>query len=102
MSELCERTSKRTSEWPNTYVPILGCSAPLPCTGITDENRNRLRRRYPTFPLIMPMVIYVEFLGITLSLSEAFPFSSAHIEVSSLPHFASLGVTVLLYYFLSH
>ena len=30
-SERCERTSERTSEWPNTYVPNLGCSAPLWC-----------------------------------------------------------------------
>ena len=28
-SEWCERTSEETSEWPSTYVPILGCSAPL-------------------------------------------------------------------------
>ena len=28
-SERCERMSKRTSEWPSTYVPILDCSAPL-------------------------------------------------------------------------
>ena len=28
-SERCERTSERTSEWPSTYVPILGCSAAL-------------------------------------------------------------------------
>ena len=28
-SERCERTSERTSEWPSTYVPILGSSAPL-------------------------------------------------------------------------
>ena len=29
MSEWCERTSEWTSEWPNNYVPLLGCSAPL-------------------------------------------------------------------------
>ena len=28
MSERCEQTSKRTSEWPSTYVPILGVSNP--------------------------------------------------------------------------
>ena len=28
-SERCERTSERTSDSPSTYVPILGCSAPL-------------------------------------------------------------------------
>ena len=29
MSERCERTSEWTSEWPSTYVLILGCSEPL-------------------------------------------------------------------------
>ena len=29
MSEKFEQTSKRMSEWPSTYIPILGCSAPL-------------------------------------------------------------------------
>ena len=28
MSERCERTSERTSEWPNLYVSILICSRP--------------------------------------------------------------------------
>ena len=28
-SERCKRTSEQTSEWPSTYLPILGCSAPL-------------------------------------------------------------------------
>ena len=31
-SERCERTSKQTSEWPSTYVPIIGLSEP-PCNG---------------------------------------------------------------------
>ena len=35
MSRRREQTSKQTSEWPSTYVPILGCSAPL-CE--EDEN----------------------------------------------------------------
>ena len=30
MSEWCERTSLRRSEWLITYVPVLGCSEP-PC-----------------------------------------------------------------------
>ena len=29
MSERCEQMSKWTSEWPSTYVLILGCSEPL-------------------------------------------------------------------------
>ena len=29
MSEQCERTSERTSEWSSTYASILVCSAPL-------------------------------------------------------------------------
>ena len=29
MSERCERTSERKSEWPSAYVLILGCSEPL-------------------------------------------------------------------------
>ena len=29
VGERCERTSKRTSEWPSTYVSILVCSRPL-------------------------------------------------------------------------
>ena len=29
MSERYERTSERTNEWPSTYIPIHGCSAPL-------------------------------------------------------------------------
>ena len=28
MSERCERTRERTSEWPSTYVSILVCSRP--------------------------------------------------------------------------
>ena len=28
MSERCERTVERTSEWPSTYIPILRCSKP--------------------------------------------------------------------------
>ena len=31
-SERMSGASERTSEWPSTYVPILGCSAPL-CSG---------------------------------------------------------------------
>ena len=31
MSERCVQTNIRTSGWPSTYVPILGCSEPL-CT----------------------------------------------------------------------
>ena len=26
MSEQCERKSERTSDWPSTYIPNLGCS----------------------------------------------------------------------------
>ena len=37
MSERCEQTSKRTSEWPSTYIPILGCSKP-PCTAEARED----------------------------------------------------------------
>ena len=29
MSEQCGQTSKRTSEWPSTYIPILGSTDPL-------------------------------------------------------------------------
>ena len=29
VSEVSERTSERTSEWPSTFVPILGCSTQL-------------------------------------------------------------------------
>ena len=29
ISERCERTSEQTSEWPSTYIPILGCLEPL-------------------------------------------------------------------------
>ena len=32
VSERCERTSKRMSEWPSTYVTILVCSRPQ-CDG---------------------------------------------------------------------
>ena len=32
ISEQCEWTSNQTSEWPSTYVGILGCSEPL-CLG---------------------------------------------------------------------
>ena len=33
MSERCKRMSKRTSEWPSTYVLILGCSGSK-CTDV--------------------------------------------------------------------
>ena len=33
MSERCERTSERTSEWPRTHVPIHDCSKPQ-CRGL--------------------------------------------------------------------
>ena len=35
MSERCERTSERTSEWPGTYVPITSLSEP-PCDGFSE------------------------------------------------------------------
>ena len=38
MSEWCERTSERTSEWPSTYVSILVCSRPQ-CGGAAVEGR---------------------------------------------------------------
>ena len=39
VNEWCERTSKWMSEWPNTYVLILGCSEQLCTDAYTDARR---------------------------------------------------------------
>ena len=54
MSERCERTSKRTSEWSSTSVCILGCSGPQ----LRDEGSNEIVQTttmltYP-FPRLRP------------------------------------------------
>ena len=38
VSERCERTSKRMSEWPSTYVTILVCFRPQ-CDGKDEKKR---------------------------------------------------------------
>ena len=44
MSDWCERTSERTSEWPSTFVRILGWSAPL-CGVVEARCRLPMRAR---------------------------------------------------------
>ena len=41
MSERCERTSERTSEWPSTYVSILVCSRPQCVVGLPGKDQIR-------------------------------------------------------------
>ena len=53
MSERRERTSERTSEWPSTYVPILGFSNPS-CTAFNGFCTANVRQRIVIHSLICP------------------------------------------------
>ena len=74
-SERCERMSKRTSEWPSTYVSILVCSRPhckvqrmtnWPLTrGLKRAKRARTRQK-------MHSVMFKMFLLILTQFSTAF------------------------------
>ena len=87
MSERCERTSERTSEWPSTYVLILACSRP----------RCVAHHYLVPFPPIAPSLSTTSFVWLSVCLSSLFSsLSGASLFVSLEPSLALRYVHFIL------
>ena len=88
MSEQCERMSERTSEWPSTNVPVLGCSAPL-CTTSFLPPPLPLPSPLPPPSLLPPSIHYYQHHHHLLLYHHLLFHHLLHLHLFLLPEFPS-------------